>query len=116
MKLNVTNTVIAVALAALVSYLCYTLSSHESVRTLITAGSFFTSAIALTAALGLRVPEYPRTSVLLKTVSSIFSVLLIVDNIAFSFFDFSVPFYIILTGVMLVVFLLAYSSVYNAKQ
>ena len=116
MKLNVTNTVIAVVLAALLSYLCYTLSNHESVRTLITAGSFFTSAIALIAALGLRVPEYPRTSVLLKTVSSIFATLIICDNIIFSFFDFSVAFYIILTGLLLVVFLLVYSSVYNAKQ
>lgn len=116
MKLNPVNSVIAVILAALLSYLCYTISNHESVRTLITAGSFITTGISLIAALGIKVPEYPRTSVLLKTVSSIFSVLLIVDNIAFSFFDFSVPFYIILTGILLAVFVLVYSSVYNAKQ
>lgn len=116
MKFNVINTVIAVILSALLSYLCFSISSYESVRTLITVGSFLTIGVSLVASLGVKVPDYPRTSVLLKTVSSIFAALIVCDNIVFSFFDFSVPFYVILTGILLVVFLLVYSSVFNAKQ
>lgn len=116
MKVNTINAIIAIALAALLAYMCYSISSYESVRALITAGTFMTVGAALVAALGLRVPEYPRTSVLLKTVSTIFSVLMVCENIAFSFFDFSVSFYIILTGILLAVYLLVYSSVYKARQ
>lgn len=37
-------------------------------------------------------------------------------NIVFSFLDFSAPFYIIITGLLLLVFILVYYSVYRAKQ
>ena len=117
MKFNPISATIGVAMALLLAYLCYAISSADTaLLILLTLGSFIANAATLVPAFAVSVPEYPRTTALLKTVASVFSVIIIGANIVISFLDFSAPFYIIITGLLLLVFILVYYSVYRAKQ
>lgn len=112
MRVNILNSIIAFALAALLAYSCYCISDYESVRLIVAVGSFVAIGIPLLMALGLKSKD-ERGSVLLGVVSWLVSAVQIGVNFVFAFFEFSVPFYIILNGLILIIFLLIYSGLYK---
>lgn len=112
MKCDILKTIIAVALAALCAYACYSICDYESVRLLLTIGSFVAIGTPLVMALGFT-SEDERGSVLLRVTSWVVSIIQIVSNIVFAFFEFSTPWYIILNGVILLIFALIYRGLYK---
>ena len=109
MRVDIFKSIIAFALAALLAYGCYCISGYESVRLIVTIGSFVAIGIPLFLALGLESKD-ERGSVLLRVASWLASTLQIAVNFVFAF---SIPFYIILNGLILIIFALIYRGIYK---
>ena len=115
MKLDLVKSLIAVAISALLAYACYEICDYEHVRWVIAAGAFVAIGAPMMLALGVS-SQQERSSVMLKTLSWVFLLIEIVSNAIFVFLDFSIPVYIIVNGLILLMFLLIYNSIYRTKM
>lgn len=115
MKIDIVKTIIAVAISALLAYACYEICKFERVQWIITGGAFLTIVIPCVLSMGVSSKE-ERGAVMLKTLSSIVLTIEIIANFVFVFFDFSVPVYVIINGLLLLVFALTYNSMYKAHM
>ena len=115
MKLDAVKSLIAVAISALLAYACYEICNYEHVQWVIAVGAFVSIGIPMMLALGVS-SQQERSSVMLKTLSWAFLLIEMVSNGIFVFFDFSVPVYIIVNGLILLTFLLIYNSIYSTKM
>jgi len=60
--------------------------------------------------------EHSRTTTNIRVVSGIFFAVALISNLIFTFISFSVPSYIIVNGILLLVFILITYSINRAKQ
>jgi hypothetical protein len=114
MKINFVQTIIAIAVSLLIAYGLYSFHSSEN-KILLSAGSFVFLATALVMTIGASF-ELPRTTTNIKVVSGIFFVIALISNLIFTFINFSVPSYVIINGILLLVFILIAYSINKAKQ
>ena len=114
MKINFVQTIIAIAVSLLIAYGLYSFHSSEN-KILLSAGSFVFLATALVMTIGASF-ELPRTTTNIKVVSGIFFVIALISNLIFTFINFSVPSYVIINGILLLVFILIAHSINKAKQ
>lgn len=115
MKFDFVKIIIAVAISILLAYACYEICDYEHIQGVITIGAFLTISIPLVLALGVS-SQQERSSVMLKTLSWVFLLIEMVSNVVFVFFDFSIPVYIIVNGLILLIFALIYNSIYRTKM
>ena len=115
MKVDLVKSLVAVAFSALLAYACYEICDSERVRWVVTIGALLTIGIPSLLALGISV-TLERSSVMLKALSSITFFIEIAMNGVFAFFDFNIPAYIIINGLILAVFALIYNSIYRTKM
>jgi hypothetical protein len=114
MKINFVQTIIAIAVSLLIAYGLYSFHSSEN-KILLSAGSFVFLATALVMTIGASF-ELPRTTTNIKVVSGIFFVIALISNLIFTFINFSVPNYVIINGILFLVFILIAYSINKAKQ
>ena len=114
MKLNLVPTFIAVAISSLISYGFYTFHNYEN-KILLLSGCFIFLVLTLTLSIGMEF-ELPRTTINVRSVSFIFFALAFICNLIFTFINFSVPIYIILNGLLMLIFFLIVYSISKAKQ
>ena len=114
MKINFVQTIIAIAVSLLIAYGLYSFHSSEN-KILLSAGSFVFLATALVMTIGASF-ELPRTTTNIRVVSGIFFVIALISNLIFTFINFSVPSYVIINGILLLVFILIAYSINKAKQ
>jgi hypothetical protein len=114
MKINFVQTIIAIAVSLLIAYGLYSFHSSEN-KILLSAGSFVFLATALVMTIGASF-ELPRTTTNIKVVSGIFFVIALISNLIFTFINFSVPSYVIINGILFLVFILIAYSINKAKQ
>jgi len=114
MKINFVQTIIAIAVSLLIAYGLYSFHDSEN-KTLLSLGSFILLAVTLVITIGVNF-EQSRTTTNIRVVSGIFFVLAFISNLIFSFFTFSTPSYIIINGILLLIFVLIIYSIYKAKQ
>ena len=114
MKINFVQTIIAIALSLLISYGLYSFHNSEN-KMLLSAGSFVFLAETLVMTIGTSF-EFPRTTTNVKVVSGIFFAVALISNLIFTFIKFSVPSYVIINGILLLVFILIAYSINRAKQ
>lgn len=114
MKIDFVKTIIAIAVSSLIAYGFYTFnaSSNES---LLAVGSLIFSITTLTLAIGINF-DLPRTTTLIRTVSVIFFVVSILSNLFFSFVVFKTGLYIIINGILFLIYGLTAYSIGKAKQ
>lgn len=112
MKIDIVKTIIAIALSALIAYACYSISNYDSLRWIVTIGAFIAIGVPLFLALGATTSN-PRGSVLLSVTSWVVALVMIGTNVVFAFCEFSTPAYIITNGIILLVYLLIYRSLYK---
>lgn len=115
MKLDVVKSLIAVAISALMAYACYEICDYDRVRWVVTIGAFLTSGITSVFSLGITL-EQVRSSTMLKALAWVILIVEIITNGIFVFFDFSVPVYVIINGLILLIFALIYNSIYRTKM
>ncbi len=114
MKINFVQTIIALAVSFLIAYGLYSFHSSEN-KILLSAGSFVFLATSLVISIGINF-EFPRTTTNIKVVSGIFFTIALIINLIFTFINFSVPSYVIINGILLLVFILIVYSINKAKQ
>jgi len=114
MRINFAQTIIAIALSLLIAYGLYSFHCSEN-KILLCAGSFVFLAVTLIITIGASF-ELPRTTTNVKVVSGIFFTIALIINLIFTFISFSVPSYIIINGILLLVYLLIAYSIKRAKQ
>ena len=114
MKLNVVQTVIAIAVSLLIAYGLFCFLDSEN-KILLSVGSFVFLATTLAITIGVDF-EQTRTTTNVRVVSGIFFVIAFASNLIFSFFTFSTPSYIITNGILLLIFSLIVYSINKAKQ
>ena len=115
MKLDVVNSLIAIAISALMAYACYEICVYDRVRLVVTIGAFLTLGITSVFSLGITL-EQVRSSTMLKALAWVIRIVEIITNGIFVFFDFSVPVYVIINGLILLIFALIYNSIYRTKM
>ena len=115
MKIDFIKTIIAIGISALLAYACYEICDFEKVRTIITAGAFITIFIPCQLSIGMT-SDKERGGIMIKTLSWIILFIEVVANLVFSFFDFSIPVYIILNGILLLIYALIANSIYRTKM
>lgn len=114
MKLNIIPTIISIGISVLIAYGFY--NFHNSLnKDVLTYGSFILSLITLICSLGINF-ETPRTTINIKTISIIFFVMFLISNFIFSYFDLSAPIYIIVNGILFMIFALIFNSIYKARE
>jgi hypothetical protein len=114
MKINFVQTIVAIAVSLLIAYGLYSFHESEN-KILLSVGSFVFIAAALVMNIGVSF-ELPRTTTNIRTVSGIFVAIALISNLIFAFINFSVPIYVIINGILLLVFILIAYSINNAKQ
>jgi len=114
MKINFVPTIIAIVISLLISYGLYSFHDSEN-KILLSAGSFVFLATSLVMAIGASF-EFPRTTTNVRVVSGIFFTIALISNLIFAFINFSVPSYIIINGILLLVFMLIAYSLIKSKQ
>jgi len=110
MNINVVQTIIAIAVSALIAFGLYTVSD-----VLRGAGSFLFLAVALVLAVGVSF-EQSRATTNIRVVSGIFFAVALLSNMIFSFVSFSVTSYVIFHGIIFLIYFLLVYSINNAKQ
>ena len=115
MKLDLVKSLIAVAISALLAYACYEICDYDRVQWVITIGAFLTLGITSVFSLGITL-EQVRSSTMLKALAWVILIVELITNGIFVFFDFSVPVYVIINGLILLIFALIYNSICRTKM
>ena len=113
MKLNIIPIIISVGISALIAYGFYNFHNSLNKEVLI-YGSFIFSLITLICSIGINF-EFPRTTANIKTVSIIFFAISLISNFVFTYFD-SFALYIIVNGILFMIFTLIIHSLYKLKE
>ena len=115
MKIDTVRSIIAIAVSALLAYAFYEFCDYRRVQLVIAIGAFLTIGTTSMFTFAVSVKQ-ERSSVMLKALSSITFFIEIAMNGVFAFFDFNIPAYIIINGLILAVFALIYNSIYRTKM
>ncbi len=115
MKIDWIKSVITLFLSALLAYAFYTICDVEELKWLLTVAAFVTISVTGMCSIGLSL-NAERTGIMFKAFSGIFLALFIVLNLIFSFIDFNIPFYVILNGILILIYALASVSMCRIKQ
>jgi hypothetical protein len=114
MKINITNSAIALAISLLMGYGFYEVDSNPN-KILVAGGSFFVSIVTFIPMIGLNF-HLTRTGLNAKIVSGVFFLLFLISSLIFSFIKFSAASYIITNGIVLMLFILIFRAIYISKQ
>ena len=115
MKIDFVKTIIAVAISCLLAYGFYAICKVDELRWLLTIVSGVAMTITLAFTLGIK-PKAERTSVMFTTMSSIFFVVITVMDFIFAFVNFSKPVFVILNGIILLIYALIANRMFKCKE
>ncbi|RZJ72356.1 MAG: hypothetical protein EOO45_11005 [Flavobacterium sp.] len=104
MRLNNVIAILSVGICALIAYGFYSFNDNPQ-KLMLSLGSFILLTATLLMTLAVRFDDY-RTAVNARVVSMVFFSLAFVTNVVFSFFNFSSDSYIIINGIIFLLYLL----------
>ncbi len=110
MKIDFIYTIVATAVSALIAWGLYEMTDYGNLKIYVAIVSFISLSFAGVCSLGLRIGEDRSLTVIRFTSGAFFFVSLLM-NFIFTFFDFSIPFYIILNAILLLTMLVIIRSV-----
>lgn len=114
MKINFVQTIIAIAVSALIAYGLYHYHNNEN-QMLLGIGSFVFLSVTLALSIGVNF-EQPRTTTNIRVVSGIFFAVALISNLIFNFLSFSKASYVITNGILILIYSLIAYSINKAKQ
>ena len=116
MKLNLVKTIIAVALALLLAFICEINAPVTDSKNWISLGvAFVTIAAMLIPAMGIQFKN-PRRGANIKVLSWIFAIGILVANIVFSCFEYRVDIYIVVVSLIAVIGWGLIYALFSAKE
>jgi hypothetical protein len=114
MKVNVLQTVMAIAISGLIAYGCYCINNNKG-REILSLFSFTYLAFTSVVAVGVDF-EQTRSTINIKVLAGTFFIVGIITNLLFSFFKIVIPLYLIVNGLLLFTFILLSYSIHRTKQ
>ena len=114
-KLNPILALISFALAGLAAYGFFAANEGDTYRFLITIGSGVSLLITLGSMFALSLPNR-SLMVNIKVVSGLFFIALLIEHIVFSFIGIRLSLYIVITGVLVVLHILACYIIIRANK
>ena len=105
MKFNLILTLISLGLAGFATYSVFVGNSGDYYRILITVGAGISFFVTLCGMLAIKT-VYWGTSMNIRVISGLFFLALLIDHIVFSFIGVKYPHYIIITGVLMLLYIL----------
>lgn len=114
MKIDWIKSLIVVCITALMAYCIYEFSNEGCNKIVLSAGTFLSMTVTSIFSFGVNLNE-PRVSVMFKTHSMIWLFFTIVENVAFSFFSFSIPLYVIISGMLILLYAIITVSIYRKQ-
>lgn len=115
MKINIVTAILAVLIAGLIAYMVYYIASGHENDILCGILSFVCLASTLIPMVSLR-HEEKRLTVNLKVISSLGFIILFLLNLGFATFGVVMPYYLVIVGVLLIVYVLAYYKLSRIKN
>lgn len=114
MKLNLFQTIIATAIGALISYGFYIFNENEN-NIIFSIGSFVIFSTSLIFSIGTDF-ELERTTTNVRVFSVIYFIIAMISMIVFTIINATVPSFIIVNAIILLLYILIIYSIYKAKQ
>lgn len=114
MKLDFIKTFISIGVSCLIAYGFYIFNTDLN-KDLLGIGSLILLITTLTLTIGVSF-DLPRTTTLIRTVSIIFFAAALLSNFVFSLVDFAEATYIIVNGILFLIYVLTIYSIERAKQ
>ena len=114
MKLNFVNIFIALLLSTLLSYGLFSFNKSEN-DILLTLGGFLCFLLTLVISMGVDFQKQ-RTTTNIRVISIVFFLITLVSNLIFANFVFNVPLYIIINGVLILIYIFIAKSIYTSEQ
>ena len=116
MKLNGVKTIIAVALALLLGFICEIIAPTTDYRNWISLGvAFVTISAMLIPAIGIKF-ENPRRGANIKVLSWVFAIGILVANIVFACFEYRIDVYIVVVALIAVIGWGLIYALFSAKE
>lgn len=115
MKVNIFLTSISIALAALVGYLAFNIASGDENDVVCGIGSAICFAITLIPTMGLQYKS-GRLGVNIRILSVIFFIIFAISHFCFAGFGVKMPYYIIVNGIMLMIYLAIFYRIQDVKD
>lgn len=107
MKVNIVTLLISLGIAALCSYAFFAINSAETDIPLANAiGGGVALFVTLAGTLSVSFESGKGPTLNIRVISSIFFVIMLVQQIIFCFIKFNLPSYIIITGLLVLIYLL----------
>jgi hypothetical protein len=106
MKVNIVTLIIALAISALAGYGFYAANASEEYPLVIAIGSGIVLFITLAGTIAVGAKEGRGSTTNIRVLSGIFFVVLLIEQIIFSFVPFRIAPYSIVTGILLLVYML----------
>lgn len=115
MKFDFIKSLIVLCIATLFGYGLYSICDNESLRWLVTAvgGGIFAIEALLTFGISLK---EERKSMMFSTLSGIVLFVTFVMNLIFAFCDFAIPVFVILNGLLLLLYAMVAVSIYRTQK
>jgi len=114
MKINFITLIISIAIAGLIAFGVYAANNDETYRILITIGAGITVFITLGGLLAVSSPNGSTLNI--KVVSVLFLIAFTLEHIIFSLAGVAMTPYIIITGILLLVYILICYSIFRALK
>jgi hypothetical protein len=115
MKINFIYFLIALAISGLIAFGFYSFYEGDNKILLVTSSLIFLS-LTLMLSLAVTIKDRTRVTVLVRTVSGIMFFVGLITNLIFSFFEFNKDWYIIIIGLILIIYSLVVYSLLKSKQ
>lgn len=106
MKISVIGAVVALLLSGLLAYGCYAMCDTADLQNLITIGAAVQFLCYTLGMFAFRAGDGDgRTTTVVRTFSAVMFVVSIISNFIFACVDFNIPLYIIINGILLILYL-----------
>lgn len=115
MKVKVVPTIIALGISALLAYALYNICHTEGKEMLLAIGGGICLFLPLATCFGVRF-EPSRTSANVAVIGAVFFVAMVISNALFAYSNFATHTYVIVNGILLLMFLLMEYWIVKARQ
>lgn len=104
MKVDITKTLLSVAICVLLGYMCYLIAPHASNQHIISwIVCSISMVLALVPAMGLQFPGNENRAFSAKVFLWVASAVLLITNVVFAFFEYNVGTLILVVGLELAI-------------
>ena len=113
-KINIIQTILAIGINVIIGFAFYNYA-HTEYKLIFGIATGILLTIISFLMMGISHPN-AKTNINTKTVSGIFYIIILVTNLIFMFINFKLPIFIIINGIIFLIYLSIYSAIQKSRQ